>query len=269
MNVGTATPPSAPRSAQQSARQSARRSARAWALRLAPLALVLGLVALAFALGWNQYLSMEMIREHGLTLKAYAQGHWWTALAIFVAVYALATASTIPGPVFLTLLGGLMFGPYVGALAQATGATLGSVVIYLVYRTALGTWLRRRFADRAGTLDRLARRLDRNAFVSLLTLRLIPSVPFVLINACAGMMAVPLRPYVAATFLGLLPSTFLYTWIGSGLGDMLRAGAAPDLDDLARAFFWPLTGVAFLSLLLPLGLRLWQVRRGRRPRGAA
>lgn len=246
-------PPSAPR-----------RSAREWALRLAPLAGIAALVALVFALGWNRYLSMDMIREHGLGLQAYAQEHWWTALIAFVLIYALATASTIPGPVFLTLLGGMMFGPWVGALAQATGATLGSLVIYMIYRTALGDWLRARFKARAGVMDRLTRSLDRNAFPTLLTLRLIPSVPFVLINACAGMVAAPLKPYLAATFLGLLPSTTLYTWIGHGLGDMLRAGERPELGELIGTFVWPLTGVAFLSLLLPAGLRLWRMRRERR-----
>ena len=240
-----------------------RRTPAQWALRLAPIALIAGLVVAFFALGLNRYLSMDLIREHGLGLQAYARDNYLTALVAFVLVYALATASTIPGPVFLTLLGGLMFGPVVGALAQSTGATLGSVVIYLIYRTALGTWLRAKFAAQAGLMDRIARGIDRNAFVTLLTLRLIPSVPFVLINATAGMVAAPLRPYILATFLGLLPSTFIYTWIGSGLGDLMRAGVEPDLNLLVSKFFWPLMGVAFLSLLLPLIIRLVQTRLGR------
>lgn len=247
----------------------AKRSAKEWAIRLLPLALIAGLVVAFFALGWNRYLSMGLIREHGLNLQAYAQDHWWLALAGFVAVYALATASTIPGPVFLTLLGGMMFGPWVGALAQSTGATLGSVVIYYVYRTAIGTWLRAKFAADAGFMDRFARGIDRNAFVTLLTIRLIPSIPFVLVNATAGMVAAPIRPYVAATFLGLLPSTFIYTWIGSRLGDLLRAGAQPDLDLLVKQFFWPLMGVMFLSLLLPAGIKLVQTMRARRGVAAA
>lgn len=240
------------------------RRVKDWAIRLLPLAAVAGLVALIFAMGWNRYLSMEMIREHGLALQAYAREHYVIALIGFIFVYALATASTIPGPVFLTLLGGMMFGPVVGALAQSTGATIGSVVIYMVYRTAIGRWLRAKFEADAGLMDRITKGIDRNAFVTLLTLRLIPSVPFVLINACAGMVAAPLRPYIAATFLGLLPSTFIYTWIGSGLGDLLRAGVRPDLRMLVGQFFWPLMGVAFLSLLLPAlikGVQLWRARR--------
>jgi len=246
----------------------ARRSAKEWAWRFLPLVAVAGLVVLFFAMGWNRYLSMDLIREHGLNLQAYARDHWWIALVGFVAVYALATASTIPGPVFLTLLGGMMFGPVVGMLAQSTGATLGSVVIYGVYRTSIGSWLRAKFEADAGFMDRLAKGIDRNAFTTLLTLRLIPSVPFVLINATAGMMAVPLRPYVVATFLGLLPSTFIYTWIGSRLGGLLEAGATPDLDLLLKQFFWPLMGVVFLSLLLPLGIKLFQMARRRRGRTA-
>ncbi|WP_374387974.1 TVP38/TMEM64 family protein [Brevundimonas sp.] len=247
----------------------AQRSAKEWALRLLPLAAIAGVVVLFFAMGWNRFLSMDLIREHGLNLQAYARENWWIALAAFVAVYALATASTIPGPVFLTLLGGMMFGPVVGMLAQAMGATIGSVVIYGVYRTSIGGWLRAKFEADAGFMDRLAKGIDRNAFTTLLTLRLIPSVPFVLINATAGMMAVPLRPYVIATFLGLLPSTFIYTWIGSRLGGLIRAGVRPDLDVLLRQFFWPLMGVVFLSLLLPLGIKLVQMARRRRAGAAA
>ena len=132
---------------------------------------------------------------------------------------------------------------YVGALAQSTGATIGSVVIYYVYRTSIGSWLRAKFEADAGFMDRLAKGIDRNAFTTLFTLRVIPSVPFVLVNATAGMMAVPLRPYIIATFIGLLPSTFIYTWIGSQLGDLLRAGVRPDLPMLLQQFFWPLMGV--------------------------
>jgi uncharacterized membrane protein YdjX (TVP38/TMEM64 family) len=243
---------------------SARRAVvRQWALRLAPLVVLTLIVILFFALGFNRYLSMEMLREHGLGLQAMAQQRFWLALVVFVLVYALATASTVPGPVFLTLLGGLMFGPWIGALAQATGATIGAVVIYHVYRTALGRWLRARFKAQAGLMDRITQGIDQNAFVYLLTLRLIPSVPFVLVNMAAGMVAAPLRPYVAATFLGLLPSTLIYTWIGAGLGDLLEAGEQPDIGDLASAFFWPLMGVAFLSLLLPVIVHLVRSRRGR------
>jgi uncharacterized membrane protein YdjX (TVP38/TMEM64 family) len=241
-----------------------KRSGKEWAIRLLPLAVIAGLVVAAFALGLNRYLSMEMLREHGLNLQAYARDHYWQALAGFILVYALATASTIPGPVFLTLLGGMMFGPWVGALAQSTGATLGSIVIYLIYRSAIGTWLRAKFRADAGLMDRITTGIDRNAFVTLFTLRVIPSVPFVLINAAAGMVAAPLRPYIAATFLGLLPSTTIYTWIGSRLGRMMEAGVRPDLETLVRQFFWPLMGVAFLSLLLPLFIKLWQGWRRRR-----
>lgn len=243
------------------------RSARDWALRLSPILALAGLVILAFAMGWNKYLSMELLREHGLNLQAFAADQFLLALIIFIAVYALATASTIPGPVFLTLLGGMMFGPLVGALAQATGATLGSIAIYMLYRSAIGTWLRAKFEADAGMMHKIATGIDRNAFVTLLTLRLIPSVPFVLINATAGMVAAPLRPYIAATFLGLLPSTYIYTWIGSGLGDLLQQGVQPDLTMLVSKFFWPLMGVAFLSILLPLlikGGQAWYKRHQKR-----
>ena len=63
----------------------AKRTAKEWALRLAPLAAIAGLVIAFFALGWNRYLSMDLIREHGLNLQAYAQQNWWIALGAFIA----------------------------------------------------------------------------------------------------------------------------------------------------------------------------------------
>ena len=102
--------------------------------------------------------------------------------------------------------------------------------------------------------------MDRNTFWYVLTARLIVSVPFHMINVAAGIMSAPLRPYLAATFIGLLPAHLIYCWIGSGLHSVLLYDPDPDIQSLFQRFMWPLLGVAFLSMILPLGLKLYKSR---------
>ena len=85
------------------------------------------------------------------------------------------------------------------------------------------------------------------------------SVPFHLINVAAGVMGAPLRPYLLATFIGVLPAHLLYCWIGSNLGDI---GGETDIRSLFGRFALPLTGVGILSIGLPLALRAWRNRKG-------
>ena len=97
----------------------------------------------------------------------------------FVAFYAVATALSLPGALFLTLAGGFLFGTWLGGLLSVVGATSGAVALFLIARSALGAALR----DRAAPwLQRLEAGFRRDAFSYLLVLRLVPLFPFWLVN---------------------------------------------------------------------------------------
>jgi uncharacterized membrane protein YdjX (TVP38/TMEM64 family) len=115
---------------------------------------------------------------------------------------------------------------------------------------------------RGGVLAKICERIDRDTFVYVLAARLVVSVPFHLINIAAGLMRAPLRPYVAATFIGILPAHLIYCWIGANLGEITDEG---DLRSLAARLALPLAGVAFLSIGLPLLMRVWKRRRENAP----
>ncbi|HYF21982.1 MAG TPA: TVP38/TMEM64 family protein [Caulobacteraceae bacterium] len=224
--------------------------------RWAPLLMVLGLAVAFYVAGLHRYLSLETLRERHAELSAFVAAHFWISLLIYVAAYAALTTSAIPGAVFVTLTGGFLFGTWVGGAATALGATLGAIAVYYVVRTALGAALRERAERAGGTLRRVQEGLHRNAFSYLLTLRLIPAVPFVLINVASGLASVPLRAYAAATFLGILPATFIYSAIGAGLGALFARGERPNLKIILEPqFLLPLLGLAFLSFALPLIVR--------------
>src|SRR5690554_5354857 len=125
----------------------AKRSIRQWALRLAPLVGVVALAAVILGMGWNRYLSLEPLKDHGEPLQAFVADHYLLTLVGLVLLFALLTASVIPGVVFLTVAAGYLYGTWVGGLATVLGATLGALAIYAAGRTALGKPLRA-WADR-------------------------------------------------------------------------------------------------------------------------
>lgn len=136
----------------------------------------------------------------------------------FVGAYALATALALPGSV-LTIAGGAIFGFRLGVLLNWTGALLGATLAYLLARALGADALRRVLGGRADRLEALA---GSHGFGTVLRLRLIPVVPFNLLNFAAGLARVPLRDYLLGTALGLIPGTVVYTWFA----DALLAGAA-------------------------------------------
>lgn len=215
-------------------------------LRLAPLAaLLLGLAAF-LALGGLRWLSFEHLQAHHARLAAWVAAQGACGPLLYAALYALAVAFSVPGAVVLTLIGGFLFGVWLGALLTVVGATLGATVVFLAARYALADVLRARTGS---TIHKMEAGFRKNAFSYLLALRLIPVFPFFLVNLAPAFLGVRLSTYVAATFLGIIPGTVVYSSVGAGLGALLREGGRPDLSIIWRPeILLPLIGLALLAL---------------------
>jgi len=232
--------------------------------RFIPLAIVLIVVALAYATGLTRYLSFAPIREHGQWLREQVREHYLISLLIYFLGYAALTTTAIPGAVFVTLTGGFLFGTWVGGFTTSTAATLGAVNVYYIVRSSLGQWLREWAERDQGRMKQLRDGLARNAFWYLFTLRVVPAVPFILINIASGLTSIPVRPYALATWLGILPAFIIYSAIGSKLGVMFDQGREPKLSSLLEPqFVILLVGVGFLSFVLPLVFRILKARRAK------
>jgi uncharacterized membrane protein YdjX (TVP38/TMEM64 family) len=177
--------------------------------------------------------------------------------------YAVMVALSVPGALIMTMTGGFLFGPLVGASAAVIGMTVGATIMFLVARSALGDFLKRH-TPAGGMVSRVEAGVRANAFLYLLVLRLLPAVPFWLCNLASGFVNIPLRTYLAATIVGIIPSTFIYASIGAGLGHVFDRGEKPNLNLISDPqVLFPLIGLVALSLL-PLLYHAWRVRRGRR-----
>jgi uncharacterized membrane protein YdjX (TVP38/TMEM64 family) len=188
--------------------------------RWLPLAVIAGLMALVFAMGWHQYLSFKTIGLNYEALQGFIAGNLVGALLLYMAIYVAVVALSLPGGAVMTLAGGLLFGWQVGAPATVIAATIGATVIFLVAKTSLGEAL----AGKAGPwLDRLRDGFQENALSYLLFLRLVPLFPFVVVNLAPAFLGVPLRTYVIGTLVGIIPGTAAYSIAGAGLGSVVEA----------------------------------------------
>jgi uncharacterized membrane protein YdjX (TVP38/TMEM64 family) len=227
--------------------------------RFLPLLLLVGVVVLIFALGWDRYLSLETLHDHGDDLRAYTDRNYLLALLGLMGIFAILTASVVPGVFFVTITAGYLFGPWVGGIATSVAATLGALIVYGVAHSALGQTLRLRVGQ-GGLLQTICAAIDRDTFWYVLASRLAVVVPFHMINVAAGIMSVRLGPYTVATVVGLLPAHIIYCWIGARLNTLLETDPDPDVRSLFGQFWAPMAGVFVLAILLPLVLKAVQAR---------
>lgn len=197
-------------------RQDGGRGRGLW--RYAPLALILLGAAAFFATGAHRYLKPDALVEHRERLQDFVAAHHVKAMLAYMLAYVTLVTLSIPGAVFLTLLGGFLFGWLVGGAAAVLSATAGAVGIFLIARTSVGDALLRRAGAR---VQRLAEGFRRDAFSYLLFVRIVPIVPFWLTNLASALFGVPLRTFALATLIGLVPGTYAFAVAGSGLDDIL------------------------------------------------
>lgn len=246
---------------------------RRWARLLPVLALAL-VAAAVFGSGLHRHLSWTAFLDRYDAITALVDDNRAEAVLAFIGLYVAAVSLSLPGAILFTATGGFLFGWLVGAAASAVAATLGGIAVFLIARTSLGDLLARKAGPR---LRRLARGFQEDAFFYLLFMRLVPLLPFALVNLAAALFGVRLRTFVLATVLGILPATFTFAVTGAGLGSVVeaqrealaacRAAGAPgcgvSLDP--RTLLTPevLASLVALGLLalVPVGLRRFAGRR--------
>ena len=225
--------------------------------RLLPLAVLAAGFAAFFALGLHRTLTLDELAARRADLAAFVDGQGALAALAYVAVYALVVAFSVPGGTVLTLAGGFLFGIAWGAAYAVAGATLGAVAVFLAARSALGGALRRKARPWIGRLEDGFRD---HAFNYMLFLRLVPLFPFWLVNLVPAFLGVPVRVYVLATLVGIVPGALVYASVGNGLGAVLDAGETPDLGLVfCPEVMLPLLGLAALALL-PVAVKAWRRR---------
>ena len=241
--------------------------------RYVPLGLLCLAMIAVFASGAHKLLSLETIVLYRDHLQRFVEAYGSMAVLAYAGFYVSAVALSIPGAVFLTILGGFLFGWLLGGAVAAISATIGAVLVFLIARTSLGDVL----AERAGPrLQKLADGFREDAFSYLLFLRILPIMPFWLTNLAPALFGVPVKTFALATTIGVLPATFTFATAGAGLDSVVAAQKAAfqacqtaGRSDCAYDFdlgtvLTPQILAAFAALgvlaLIPILLRRWRGR---------
>jgi uncharacterized membrane protein YdjX (TVP38/TMEM64 family) len=234
---------------------AAPRSAQARLARFGPLAALIAVALAAYLAGLPQMLTPHALGREQAELQAAAAAAPLVALGLYVLGYAVITGACVPVALMLSLVGGLIFGPWIGAAAVLAGATGGAVLTYGAARSAFAPALIAR-ARRDPRLGRVMQGFGRNAFAYILTLRLVPFVPFALVNVAAGLAAVPMRAFAMATLAGVAPAALIYASLGAGLGSALGSERSLAAALHSPRLLLPLAGMAVLSLAPMIATRL-------------
>jgi uncharacterized membrane protein YdjX (TVP38/TMEM64 family) len=244
-----------------------------WRRLAGPVALLV-LLALGYAGGLHHYLTLTSIAENRAALATYTQDHLALSLLAFIAIYTVAVAVSFPGASILTILAGLLFGWLIGGMAAIIAATVGATIVFQIAKSSFGDVL----AKKAGPfLSKISAGFADDAFNYLLFLRLVPAFPFWLVNIAPALANVKLRTFAIATFIGIIPGTFAFAFVGAGLDSIITSQQAAHAQCIAQkslaecpyelsvsSLITPQLLLAFAALgvvaLIPVALKKWKAR---------
>ena len=226
------------------------------ALKLTLVALFVGVVVAFFALGGHRYLSLDAIKANRDALLGFTQGHFAASLAIAFVVYVAATAFSLPGGLVLSLTVGFLFGRWIGTALVVVAATIGATLVFVAARYVFADAARRRLGAFG---ERINAGFTENAFSYLLFLRLVPLFPFFLVNLAPAFTSIPLSTYALATFVGVIPGTFVFVNLGQTLGRIESLQGLVSAETLGA---FALLGV---FALVPVAIRKLRARKTATP----
>ena len=213
----------------------------------------LGVILITAVVGYftlGDMLSFETLRENREALMEFRDKHYMIVALVFMVVYFVIVALSLPGSAVASVTGGFLFGLWLGTMFNVTAASLGAFIIFFAARWGLGRALAARIETSEGTLKKIKKGLREHEISVLFLLRLVPAVPFFVANLLPALVGVRFVNFAFTTVLGIIPGGLIYSWIGVGLGEVFDRGETPDLSLLWE----PLVIGPILALCLLAGL---------------
>ncbi|MCX7699629.1 MAG: TVP38/TMEM64 family protein [Gemmataceae bacterium] len=215
-----------------------------WSLlaRLIVAVIVLVIALLLYLSNIHEVLSWENVRAQIQGWKQWVAERPVTAMLLFAAVYIAVTALSIPVSTGLSIVAGALFGRWWGVAIVSLSATIGATLAMWTSRYLFRDMVEQRFGEH---LRPIMRGMERDGGWYLLSIRLAAIFPYFLVNLAMGLTPISTRSYVAATWLGMLPASFLFVNAGSAAMTIRSPG-----DVLSGEVLIALILVATVPLLL-------------------
>ncbi|NDH55060.1 MAG: TVP38/TMEM64 family protein, partial [Betaproteobacteria bacterium] len=185
--------------------------------RILVLAGIVVAVAVFFALGGQRYLTFEHVKSQQAAIDAwYASSPVATVLAFF-AIYVAVTGLSLPGAVIMTLAAGAIFGLAWGAVIVSFASSVGATLAFMASRFLLRDWVQNRFGRQLAAINA---GVEKDGAQYLFTLRLIPAVPFFVINLAMGLTPLRTWTFYWVSQAGMLAGTLVYVNAGTQLAQL-------------------------------------------------
>jgi uncharacterized membrane protein YdjX (TVP38/TMEM64 family) len=175
------------------------------------------LIGSFYGLGLESYLDLAYIQSNRVKFLDYYEANTAITLSSYFILYVAIAALSLPGATIMTLLGAALFG-FTTALALISFAsTIGATIAFLSARFLFRDFIQNRFGDK---LEGINRGLEKEGAFYLFSLRLIPILPFVIINLLCGLSKIPTKTFYWVSQLGMLPGTMVYIFAGAQIGEI-------------------------------------------------
>lgn len=223
-----------------------------------PIGLIVILMLVGYFSGFYRAFTFDTLRYQHLEMSEYVNEHPVLTPIMFIGTYLVATALSIPGGLFLSLIGGYLFAQPWCTLYVIVGATTGATLLFLAARTALGEGLKRKTG---GNLAKMKEGFKKNAVSYMLFLRFVPLFPFWLVNLAPAFFKVSLRTYIWTTLVGILPGAFVFTQAGRGFNEIFETAQDFSLDSILNIQ----VKIALICLgifaLIPIIIKKWREKK--------
>jgi len=227
--------------------------------RYVPILIIAFLMMVGYFSGFYRALNFETLRYHHLELTEYVNNNPVMTPFMFTGAYGVATALSIPGGIFLSILGGYLFPQPWCTLYVVVGASVGATLLFLAARTAFGDLLKQKAGPH---LQKMEAGFHKNAVSYLLFLRFVPLFPFWLVNLAPAFFNVRLRTYIWTTFVGILPGAFVFTQAGRGFNAVFETAEEFSLASVFNLQVKIALACLGLFALVPILIKKWREKKG-------
>tara|TARA_Y100000588_G_scaffold210270_1_gene224210 strand:- start:42812 stop:43495 length:684 start_codon:yes stop_codon:yes gene_type:complete len=175
------------------------------------------IITLIFILLFKDYFTLEVVKEYQVRFNDFIDNNSLLSMAIYFFLYVIVTALSIPGAAVITLLGAALFGFWKALFLISFASSIGATLAFLISRYLLKDWVQNKFGNK---LDTINKGIEDEGSFYLFSLRLIPIMPFFLINILFGLTNISVKQFYIISQLGMLLGTAVYVNAGKQLSEI-------------------------------------------------
>lgn len=205
--------------------------------KIAMAMVIIAAIAAFIIFDLGRYLTYSYIKNSWEYIESLYASNQLAVIAAYMAIYILVTSLSLPGAPVMSVTGGALFGLVIGTIVVSIASTAGATIAFSVSRFILRDWVQKVFGKK---LKMVNEGIAREGSLYLLTMRLVPAVPFVFVNLIMGVTKMPLKTFFWISQLGMLPATIVLVNAGK---ELARIGSFSALTSPGRILSLALLGI--------------------------